>query len=93
MENLQAEKRKREKELETLRNSEPKLIKEIASIKEEMMRMRSELEVIIYDKLLSVCLLMSPLHCTAPGLRGHRRSEEAVRAEQGGSDGAARVVY
>jgi hypothetical protein len=45
MENLQAEKRKREKELETLRNSEPKLIKEIANIKEEMMRMRTELEV------------------------------------------------
>jgi cell division protein FtsB len=45
MENLQAEKRKREKELETLRTSEPKLISEIASLKEEIMRMNSELRV------------------------------------------------
>lgn len=44
MENLQAEKRKREKELETLRNSEPRLISEIASLKDEMIRLRNELD-------------------------------------------------
>ncbi|CAM9135327.1 unnamed protein product, partial [Ectocarpus fasciculatus] len=43
MENLQAEKKKRERELETLRNSEPKLVKEIAGLKEEMTRLRNEL--------------------------------------------------
>jgi intraflagellar transport protein 74 len=44
MQNLQAERKKRGKELETLRNSEPKLIKEIGGLKEEMTRLNSELD-------------------------------------------------
>jgi intraflagellar transport protein 74 len=43
MENLQAEKRKREKELETLKNSEPKLRQEIDNLREEMQRLQDEL--------------------------------------------------
>lgn len=43
MENLQAEKKKRERELETLRNSEPKLVKEINGLKDEMARLKNEL--------------------------------------------------
>jgi hypothetical protein len=45
MEGLRAEKKKREKELEVLRTSEPKLIREIAGLKESMQRMRREINV------------------------------------------------
>ena len=46
MESLQAERRKREKELELLRNSEPKLEKEISSLKEGLKQMRKDMQVI-----------------------------------------------
>ena len=44
MEGLQAEKRKRERDLELLRISEPKLQKELASLKETMERMGRDME-------------------------------------------------
>ena len=43
MESLQAEKRKREKELDLLRDSEPKLTRELASLRDQMARMSSEM--------------------------------------------------
>jgi hypothetical protein len=45
MESLQMEKTKREKELNQIRQSEPKLIREIAGLKESMMRMNEEMKV------------------------------------------------
>ena len=45
MESLQMEKTKREKELNQIRQSEPKLIREIAGLKEAMMRMNEEMKV------------------------------------------------
>lgn len=44
MESLTAERNKREKELEMLRSSEPKLIREIAGLKEAMVRMNAEIK-------------------------------------------------
>jgi len=43
MESLQAERKKREKELELLRDSEPKLHKELGSLRENIARMQSEM--------------------------------------------------
>jgi hypothetical protein len=45
METLQMEKTKRERELEMLRSSEPKLIREISGLKEAMGRMNEEMKV------------------------------------------------
>lgn len=45
MQTLQVERVKREKELEMLRSSEPKLIREIAGLKETMGRMQAEMKV------------------------------------------------
>jgi intraflagellar transport protein 74 len=44
MESLTAERNKREKELEMLRSSEPKLIREIAGLKDAMIRMNAEVK-------------------------------------------------
>lgn len=44
MESLLAERRKREKELDLLRSSEPKLMSELSNLRESMSRMRSEME-------------------------------------------------
>lgn len=44
MESLTAERSKRQKELEMLRSSEPKLIREIAGLKEAMIRMNTEIK-------------------------------------------------
>mmetsp|Transcript_3790 Transcript_3790/g.5884 ORF Transcript_3790/g.5884 Transcript_3790/m.5884 type:complete len:604 (-) Transcript_3790:235-2046(-) len=44
MESLQAERAKREKELEMLRSSEPKLLREISGLKESMTRMNDEMK-------------------------------------------------
>jgi septal ring factor EnvC (AmiA/AmiB activator) len=44
MEGLQAEKKKREKELELLRQSEPKLLRELSNIRETMQKMRTEMQ-------------------------------------------------
>ena len=44
MESLQAERKKREKELELLKDSEPKLHKELASLRENISRMQSEMK-------------------------------------------------
>lgn len=44
MESLQNERKKREKELEMLRTSEPKLMNELSGLREAMARMRSEME-------------------------------------------------
>lgn len=44
MESLVAERKKREKELEMLRSSEPKLMGELSNLRESMGRMRSEME-------------------------------------------------
>mmetsp|Transcript_7547 Transcript_7547/g.11198 ORF Transcript_7547/g.11198 Transcript_7547/m.11198 type:complete len:604 (-) Transcript_7547:179-1990(-) len=44
MESLQAERVKREKELEMLRSSEPKLLREISGLKESMARMNEEMK-------------------------------------------------
>lgn len=43
MESLQAERRKRERELDQLRTSEPKLAHELGGLREEMARMRKEM--------------------------------------------------
>lgn len=43
-ESLHAEKRKREKELEMLRSSEPKLMSEVSNLRQAMSRMREEME-------------------------------------------------
>lgn len=51
------EKTKREKELNQIRQSEPKLIREIAGLKEAMMRMNEEMKV--SDHFPPVCVLMS----------------------------------
>jgi hypothetical protein len=56
MESLQMEKTKREKELNQIRQSEPKLIREIAGLKESMMRMNEEMKV-----SPSLCLSLSLL--------------------------------
>mmetsp|Transcript_3409 Transcript_3409/g.6177 ORF Transcript_3409/g.6177 Transcript_3409/m.6177 type:complete len:609 (+) Transcript_3409:65-1891(+) len=45
MESLTAERSKREKELEMLRSSEPKLVRDIASRKEAIVRMNAEIKV------------------------------------------------
>ena len=45
MDSLSAEKRKRERELELLRSSEPKLMNELSGLREQMSRMRSEMQV------------------------------------------------
>ncbi len=44
MESLQQERRKREKEIEMLRSSEPKLMNELGALREAMSRMRSDME-------------------------------------------------
>jgi len=44
MESLMAERRKREKELDLLRTSEPKLMSELSSLRDSMSNMRSEME-------------------------------------------------
>lgn len=44
MESLTAERNKRERELEMLRSSEPKLIREIAGLKDAMVRMNAEIK-------------------------------------------------
>ena len=44
MESLTAERNKREKELDMLRSSEPKLVREIAGLKEAMIRMNAEIK-------------------------------------------------
>ena len=45
METLSVEKKKRERELEMLRQSEPKLISELRNLREAMEKMRREMEV------------------------------------------------
>jgi hypothetical protein len=45
MESLQAEKRKRERDLDLLRISEPKLVKELSGLKESIARMVKDMQV------------------------------------------------
>ena len=56
METLQMERVKREKELDMLRSSEPKLVREIAGLKESMTRMKEEMKVKI---LISPCVFVT----------------------------------
>lgn len=58
MESLLAEKRKRERDLDLLRISEPKLLKELTNLKENISRMHRDMQV-----LLLRCLLHM-LYCT-----------------------------
>lgn len=57
MESLQAERRKRERELELLRNSEPKLEKEISSLKEGLKQMRKDMQVIEQLYITRPCVI------------------------------------
>jgi hypothetical protein len=45
MESLVAESKKREKELELLKSSEPKLLKELSSLKDAIDKMKNEINV------------------------------------------------
>ena len=47
MESLQAEKRKRERDLDLLRISEPKLVKELSGLKESIARMVKDMQVCV----------------------------------------------
>ena len=45
MENLQKERKKREREVEILKSSEPKMISELKHLRSEIQRMKNEMQV------------------------------------------------
>jgi asparagine synthetase A len=55
MESLQAEKRKRERDLDLLRISEPKLKKELDGLQESMKRMERDMEVRFRSIYVIIC--------------------------------------
>lgn len=75
MESLSMEKKKREKEMDMLRSSEPKLLTELASLKEGLMQMRHEM-----DDLQDIDRLRKEFDQTK-GLLGKLRSEYLKRRD------------
>jgi hypothetical protein len=66
MESLLAEKRKRERDLDLLRISEPKLLKELTNLKENISRMHRDMQVSysIVINVFHLCLFLFVFHFT-----------------------------
>ena len=56
MESLQQEKRKRERDLDLLRISEPKLVKELNGLKESISRMHRDMQV-RYAEIITIVII------------------------------------
>jgi hypothetical protein len=89
MQTLQMERVKREKELDMLRSSEPKLVREIAGLKEAMGRMQLEMKVGRRVRFANSVFL----NAVATGIRQCGCGHSQIREDSKRAAGAAQVLH